>query len=115
MSGDIQAEVLGWALDELDKQRFSEDYAAAVTFAPSPLQTPQGMRLVPAWLLLITARSPLLGEGPLYHGPVGIGAPRPEEKPVRAAVADGVRQLRDLAASKLAAGNGHAKAPLGQG
>ena len=28
---------------------------------------------------------------------------------VRGAVADGVRQLRDLTASKLVAGNGHAK------
>jgi hypothetical protein len=100
--------VLGWVLDEVGKQALGQDYGAAVTFAPSPVQTPAGIQVIPAWFLLVTARNPILREGPLYHGPVPMspGAPRPVEAEVRAAVADGLRQLRDLAASKLAGGNG---------
>jgi hypothetical protein len=60
-------------------------------------------------MLLLTARSPLLKEGPMYHGPVPVGAPKPDEAEVRAQVADGIRQLRELAASKLAGSNGHAR------
>ena len=108
MATDIQAEVLGWVLDEIDKQRMSEEFAAAVTFGPATAQGPEGSFQVPVWTLMITTRNPLLGQGPLYHGPVSIGSPRPEEKAVRDEVADGLRQLRDLAASKLAGSNGRA-------
>lgn len=112
---DIQAQVLGWVLDEIAGQCFGEDYGAAVTFGVVPMQGPAGAQAVPAWLLLITARSPLLGQGPLYHGPVGIGAPAPVEADVRAEVTRGLRALRELAASKLAGSNGRAPATAGRG
>ena len=107
---DILAEVKSWVADEIAKQRFGEDYAHAVTLGQAAMQTPQGLVPVPQFMMLITGRNPLLGEGPLFHGPVPVGFPRPEEKHVREQVADGLRQLRNLAASKLAGGNG--KAPV---
>jgi hypothetical protein len=105
---DIHAGLSGWVTDELDRLRLGEAYDCAVTLLAGQLPTPQGVVTVPVWQLLITCRSPLLAEGPLFHF-VPLPGPRPEEDAVRAAVADGLRQLRDLTASKLAAGNGHAK------
>jgi hypothetical protein len=107
---DITAEVTGWVAGEIAKQRFGEDFGYAVSLGLAAVQTPQGVAQVPMWTLLITARNPLLKEGPLYHGPVPIGTPRPEEKNVRAEVTNGLKALRDLAASKLSAGNGRAPA-----
>lgn len=115
MAGDIQAEALGWALDEIDRQAFGEHYGAAVTLAMAVVQVPGGARQIPMWSLLITARNPIVGESQLYHGPVPIGCPRPLEKDVRDAVTEGLRLLRDLAASKLAVGNGKAPAALAKG
>jgi hypothetical protein len=109
---DISAEVTGWVADEIGKQRFGEDYGYAVMLAPSMLQTPQGPAQVPMWALLITARSPLLGQGPMYHGPVPLGVARPAEDEVRAQVTKGLKALRDLAASQLASANGHARQGL---
>lgn len=106
MATDIGAEVLGWVLDEITRQAFGEEYGAAVTLGAAQVMTPAGPGMVPAWTMLLTARNPLLKEGPLYHGPVPVGGPRPVEAEVRAAAAEGLRQLRDLAASKLAGGNG---------
>lgn len=106
MATDIQAEVLGWVLDEIGRQAFGEDFGAAVTLGAVQVMTPQGPGMIPAWQMLLTARNPVLKEGPLCHGPVPVGGPRPVEAEVRAAVADGLRKLRDLAASKLAGGNG---------
>jgi hypothetical protein len=51
----------------------------------------------------------VLGEGPLYHGPVPVGSPAPVEAEVRAQVTEGIRLLRELGRSKLATGNGHGK------
>jgi hypothetical protein len=105
---DIKAQVELWVISEIKKQGLGEDFGFAVTWGPAPVQTPQGVVVVPAWHLLLTCRNPLLGEGELYH--MGqLGAPRPKEADVRREVASGVRQLRDLAASKLAGSNGHGK------
>jgi hypothetical protein len=111
MADDIAAEVNAWVAGEIDKQRFGEDYGYAVALGVAMLPTPQGPRQVPMWTLLITARSPLLTEGPMYHGPVPLGVARPAEADVRRQVGDGLKALRDLAASKLASQNGHSKAP----
>jgi hypothetical protein len=99
-----------WIEDEIAKQRFGEEFGFAVIMGSAAVQTPQGIGQVPMWMLLITARNPLVKEGPLYHGPVPIGFPQPQEKHVRAEVAKGLRALRDLAASRLATTNGHAPA-----
>jgi hypothetical protein len=112
MTADIHAELLGWVLDELDRVRLGEAYGAAVSLTPAMIGPGQ---TVPVWMLLITARNPMLTEGPLFHFvplPGPLPGPRPGEEAVRAAVADGVRQLRDLMSRKLAGGNGHAPAGL---
>ena len=104
---NIISEAEGWAEDEIGRQAFGEEYGYAVSLAAVTVQTPQGPRQMPMWTLFLTARNPALGEGPLYHGPVPVGSPKPVEADVRAQVADGVRQLRELARSKLAGSNGH--------
>ncbi len=114
MADDIQAGLLGWASDELDRVRLGEAYGIAITLLAGQARTPQGVATVPVWQLLVTARNPLLTEGPLFHF-VPLPSPRPEEEQVRAAVADGVRQLRNLTARKLAGGNGRAPAGLARG
>ena len=101
---DIHAQVLGWALDETGKQAFGEDFGVAVAFGMAMMQTPAGPAQM--WSLFITARNPILGEGPLYHGPVPVGSPRPVEAEVRKQVGEGIRMLRDLGKRKLAGNNG---------
>jgi hypothetical protein len=111
---DIGAQVKALALDEAGKQCFTEDFGVDVTWAPQGIQTPQGVQPVPGWTLLLTARNPFLGEGPLFHM-VPLQATVPDEAMIREAVADGIRQLRDLAASRLASVNGGARVPLARG
>lgn len=106
---DITAEVTGWALDELGKQRFGEDYAAAVTWSPQAMQIAGGTQLIALWSLLVTGRNPILGEGCLYSLQP-LGDTRPSEEVTRARVGVAVRQLREAAKAKLSAGNGHAAA-----
>jgi hypothetical protein len=107
---DIKAQVELWVIGEIKKQGLGEDFGFAVTWGPAPVQTPQGVVMVPAWQLLLTCANPLVGEGELYHmAPQGIGAPRPKEADVRREVASGISQLRDLAKSKISGSNGHSK------
>jgi hypothetical protein len=104
---NISREVEEWVEDEIGKQRFGEDYSYAVTLGATVAQTLEGPQQIPTWMLLVTTRSPILSEGPLFHGPVPIGAARPKESDVREQVAEGIRQLRELFRSKLAGANGH--------
>jgi hypothetical protein len=98
---DITDQVTAWALDEVSKQCMGEHFGVSVSWAPAPLQTPAGAVMVPAWMVLITTRNPLVGEGDLFHM-AAVGTPRPKQDAVRTEVADGIRQLRALAKSKLA-------------
>jgi hypothetical protein len=104
---DISAEVTGWAVAEVGKQCFGEDYGVAVTLQMAPAQVPGGgVTVQPLWMLLLTGRSPLLGEGPIFQmHPVA--AARPTEAEVKTAVTGALRQIREYAASKLAGANGH--------
>ena len=108
---DISAQVSAWVQDEMNKQRFGEDFGWSVSWGPQPVPTPGGMVVIPVWQALITCRNPLLGQGELFLL-VQLGAPRPKEDDVRRQIADGVRQLRELAASKLSGANGHRKAAI---
>jgi hypothetical protein len=113
MAASLQKQVLGWVLDEISKQRFGEEFGADVSWGAVQVPAQGGARMVPSWLLLLTARNPVLGEGPLYHlAPLGL-TPVPEQAAVRAAVTRGLKMLRDLAASKLTVGNGHPPALAG--
>lgn len=109
---DMQARLSGWAVAEAQKGCFGEDYDVAVTLTPQAAQTPQGVIPLPVWMLLIATRSPLLGEGPMYHM-VPLGGPVPAEDFVRKQVTDGIAQLRNLRSSKLSGMNGHSKALAG--
>ena len=103
---DIAAQVQDWVAGEIGRQCFGEDFGFAVTFGPAQVPNGQGGAvMVASWQLLMTTANPLLGQGDLYHL-VPLGVTRPKEDQVRALVADGVRQLRDLARSQTAAGNG---------
>lgn len=106
---NIGREAEAWAEDEIARQRFGEDYSYALSLGMAQVMTPGGPAQIPVWTLLITCRNPMLTEGPLYHGPVPVGTPKPEEKAVRAQVAEGIRLLRELASSKLSGGNGHGR------
>ena len=102
---DISARTELLVIDEIRKQGLGEDFGFAVTWGPAPVQTPQGVVMVPGWQLLLTCRNPLVGEGELYH--MGqLGAPRPKEADVRREVASGIEQLRVLAKSKVSGQNG---------
>jgi hypothetical protein len=107
MPVNIQRDAEMWAEEEIGKQSFGEDFGYAVTLQLAAVQTPQGMQQVPMWTLFLTCRNPVLAEGPLYHGPVPVGSPKPDEKVVRGQVTEGLRLLRVLARSKLAVSNGH--------
>lgn len=106
---DIAAQVTAWAVAEVEAQCLGEEYGVSAAWVPAMAPTPEGPRQFPAWHLLITARNPLLGQGPLYHM-VPVGIARPTQEQVRAQVTDGLRQLRDLASRTLAGANGNAKA-----
>ena len=108
---DLGAQAKAWALDEAGRECFAEDFGCDVFCSPQVIQGPQGPQLIPVWVLVLTARNPLLGEGPLHHT-VPVGSPAAKEDDVRKAVAEGMQALRDLAASKLAGVNGGAKVPL---
>jgi hypothetical protein len=98
-----------WAEDEIGKQALGEDFGYAISLQQAMVATPQGPAAVPMWALLLTTRSPVLKEGPLYHGPAPVGSPAPVEAELRAQVTEGMRLLRELARSRLTAGNGHGK------
>jgi hypothetical protein len=106
----LTEQVRAWALEEAAKHALGEDYGVDVSWSPQPAQTPQGVQMMPGWLLLITARSPLLGQSIYHMAPIGVTVP--DEAAVRAEVAKGVKALRELAAAQLADRNGGARAPL---
>lgn len=107
---DIKSQVDAWVADEIGKQAFGEAFGFAVTWGPAPVQAPQGMVMIPAWSAVISCLNPLLEGGDLFHL-AQLGAPRPKEADVRQQVADGIRQLRELARSKISGANG-ARTPL---
>jgi hypothetical protein len=88
----------------------ADDYGWSVSLLGGPVQTAQGVQLVPVWHVLLTTRNPVLGEGPLFHFVPFPPGPRPDEQTVRGEVGKGMFALRGLAAKKLAGGNGKAPA-----
>ena len=107
MADDIHAQVCAWVAAEISKAGLGETSGYAVTWERVAVQGPQGQVIVPAWHLLLTCRSPLLGRGDLFHL-ADLGVPRPTLASVRKEVAEGVGKLRDRAAAKLAGTAGQA-------
>ena len=94
-----------WALDEARNLGGQDDLGVLVFVQTQPVQTPQGMVQLPAWFVCLTMRNPLLGHDPLMHcKPVCAG--EPVEARIRAEVASGITQLRDLHRQQLSPANG---------
>ena len=108
---DAVAQVQAWAADEVRKQPLGEDFGVAVTF--SPAMVPPG-RMVPAWTALLTAASPLVGDGDVWCL-LQLGQGYPAEAEVRKHITAGLRALRGERAKKLAGMNGKAPLPAGRG
>ena len=92
---DIAEEVLGHLHASIGKRQFGVTYGYAVTWMPAQVPGPQGPVQVPAWTLLITRRSPLLGSGDLHHLAQVLAA-RPSFEQVDQQVTEGLRLLAEL-------------------
>lgn len=114
-AADTGAQVRAWALAEIDAQCFGEDYGVDIAWDAVP--TPQGVQVM--YRVMVSCRSPLLGQGPLFSL-APLPSPQPTAEMVKAAATETIRQLRDLSAKVLAganqvmkpASNGHRAARL---
>jgi hypothetical protein len=101
----IEDRITGWVEDPLD----ADDWGRHVTMAA--VQTPQGDAIV--WIILITLRSPYLGQDAL-GSTTKLQANIPPEGAVRMGVKRAVEGLRKVFAIKKAEGfpqgNGHSQA-----
>jgi hypothetical protein len=97
----IAAKIRGTALTAIGKQCLGEDYGFDA--ASSVVQGPGGLAVI--YTLVITGRSPLLGQPPLAHV-VQIPFADPPAEAVEQAVTDAIRQLREASANLLARQNG---------
>lgn len=98
-AADQSEEARAWLRAEIDAQCFGEEFGFDV--APQVLPDGSGM----AYMVLITMRSPLLGQPPLMHM-AGVPASRLTAEIVRQVVTGALRALRELAAQTLSAANG---------
>ncbi len=108
---DIGARVREWALDEAQRQSFTDEIGVAVSMRVQPVPAPGGLVQQAEWVVVVTLRA-LVGKPPLV-APVRIGAAEPGEKDVRMAVAAGIEQLRQVRTSLRAPSNGHGSLPGG--
>jgi hypothetical protein len=110
----ISERVTGWLADALAKETAlsGEEFGYEVTALFQP--TPQGN--VVAWFLLMTLRSPLLGQDALGASTV-VTANMPAEAGVREFATTSAELLRksfdDVKARTFAKGNGHSDLPAG--
>jgi hypothetical protein len=97
---DNAAKVRTAILAAIEQQCFGEDYGVDVSMQLA--QSPTGV--VPVWALVFTARSPLLGRGPLVHIAT-IPFVTPTSEQIEQAVTEGIKALRDLSTKILTDGN----------
>lgn len=95
---DVSAHVRALVLAETERQAFGEDFGIDVAWDVVP--TPAGVQV--GYRIVLTARSPLLGQGPMFSV-APLLTPRPEEPEVAAAVTELLRQLRAASAQQLKA------------
>ena len=104
---DVSAQVRTWALAEAGKQCFGEDFSidAALHLMPKPDGSVQA-----GYVIVVSCRAPLLGQGPLFSV-APLPTPQPTEEQVAAVITETMRQLRMLSAQMLkapkATQNGH--------
>lgn len=95
LSADQSAEIRGHVHASLMKRAVGVTYGYDVSFMAAQVQSPQGPRVVPVYVLLITRPSPLIGQPPLSHI-AQIPSSRPTTEQVDEQVADGIRLLAAL-------------------
>jgi hypothetical protein len=94
---DIAAKIRSAALAAIDHQCFGEDFGFDVAFTLAP--APSGGAMV-IYTLTVTARSPLLGQGPLVNV-TQIQSPHPTGEQVEQAVTQALKGLRELSGKIL--------------
>ena len=106
---DIAAKIRTAALAAIDAGCLGEDYG--FDCAPMAAPTADG-KVTVVYLLILTKRSPLLGQGPLLNVSQ-IASPDPSVADVEKAVTDGMQGLRELSSKLLTSQNGsqHLTAP----
>jgi hypothetical protein len=115
---DQSAEVREQVAEAIAARTLGVDYGFDVAWMPVQMNTPQGPRMMPVYTILITRRSPLLGQPALSHL-AQIPFARPTAEQIEQQVAEGLRLLAELfetlkkppaappARSGLAVANGH--------
>jgi hypothetical protein len=99
---DITTKVRAAANAAIERECLGEDYAFDCSV--SALQHTAGLIVV--YTLVISARSPLLGQGPLMNV-AQIQSPNPDDHQVETAVTDAIHSLRELSTKILSGQNGH--------
>jgi hypothetical protein len=94
---DIAAKVRSAALAAVERQCFGEDFGVIATAVVAP--TPTGGFAV-LHTLVVSTRSPLLGQGPLVNV-TQIQAPDPTGEQVEQAVTGAMKGLRELSSKIL--------------
>lgn len=104
---DTGAKVRTAALAAVDKGCFGEDFGVDAT--ADLAQTPAGATVV-VYTLILTMRSPLLGQGPLVVI-TQIPSPSPTAEQVEQVVTQAMKTLRDMSSRILAGDNATAIQP----
>jgi hypothetical protein len=84
-----------------------ESYGYSISWSPVQHQGQTGL----GWLILITCRSPLLGQPPLGELSTLLSQSVPSKSDIRGAVNTALTNLRNHAAKITRVGNGHAPLP----
>jgi hypothetical protein len=98
---DIAAKIRATALAAVEAACLGEDFGFDCTLTVAP--QPSGM--IAVYTLLVTKRSPLLGQGPLMHASQ-IPSADPLPVDVERLVTEGMKALRELSGKMLAGQNG---------
>lgn len=104
---DMDAKVRSAAVAAIDKGCFGEDFGIDTSAVVAP--TPTGGAVV-LYTLILTLRSPLLGQGPLVNI-TQIPSPNPTSEQVEQAVTQAMKGLRDMSSKILAGDNAAAVHP----
>jgi hypothetical protein len=98
---DVSAKVRAAALAAVDKGCFGEDFGVDASAVVA--QSPAGGAVI-LYTLIVSMRSPLLGQGPLVNV-TQIPSPHPTAEQVEQAVTQAMKGLRDLSTEILNGGN----------
>jgi hypothetical protein len=92
---DQSAGIREQVAEAIGPRAFGVDYGFDVCWTAAQVPTPQGPRMMPVYMILITRRSPLLGQPALSHL-AQIPYPRPADAQIDEQVAEGMRLLAEL-------------------